>query len=226
MTLNSAEPRLRAMGMAATILLAVALASCSSGSKEATPPPSTVPATTTVETTTTEPPSTDEAAVRARVSSLLRKWDVAMTALREHPTEVIGQPDDPRRQALAKIFTSDSPYTADIDKVLSGYSSGGVTARPTTGDVVQHTTYLRTTESPTPDSVTFVWCSFDDSTSVRTSTGKVANDQVGITQGGGEAQRVDGQWRLHRLFQLTHTAKPKGTANPCPSLVTPSKAGN
>ena len=224
MILNSAEPRLRAMGMAATVLLSVALASCSSSGKAANPPSSTVPATTRVATTTTEPPSSDEAAVSARVATLLRNWDVAMTALREHPAEVIGQPDDSRRQVLASIFTANSPYTADIDKVLAAYSSGGVKARPTTGDVVQHTTYLRTTESPTPDSVSFVWCSFDDSTSVRSSTGEVVNDQVGVTQGGGEAQRVDGQWRLYRLFQLTHSAKPKGTTNPCPSFVTPSKA--
>lgn len=228
MKLTSAELRLRAMGTATTLLLVVALAACSRGggaSDPTTSARSTVSASTIATTSTTEPPSSDGAVVRMRVVSLLRDWDAAMTALREKPTEVIGHPYDERRRALAELFTSDSPYVADIDKLLRAYSSGGVAARPSTGGISQHTLYLRTSQAPTADSVSFVWCSFDDSVSYRISTGKVVDDRDGVSQGGGEAHRVDGQWRLYRLFQLSQKALPHGSANPCMKFAAAS-AGN
>jgi hypothetical protein len=195
--------------------------SCTSSHRASTPTTvssASTPPTSTVVTSSTQPSSADSAGVRRVVGGLLGSWDIEMTALRLHPTVAIGHPDSSARRGLASLFTSDSPFVRDIDKLLKSYAMGGVAQRPTHGALSQRTVYLRTTQRSDADSISFVWCSYDDSASFKMSTGRVVDDGVAITQGGGEAHRVDGRWLLYRLFQLSRSTGPKRTPNPCPKF--------
>jgi hypothetical protein len=208
----------------ATALASLVLGACSHGNPKALPSATHGTASSTAltaEPTTTQPPATDDVAVRPVISGLLHQWDVSMTAILAKPKAVLNHPDSPLRQPFNAIFTSDSPNLRDINKLAKSYVARDLVDRAGPSGVSQHTVYLRTTQAPNASWMTFVWCSFDDSTSYNSSTSKVVSNRVGITQGAGEAKRIAGRWRLYRLYQLGETSAPAGSPDPCPSYATP-----
>jgi hypothetical protein len=169
----------------------------------------------------TEPPSSDLTAVQPRIEDLLGQWDEAMTIALEDPQAVVDDPDHAAHEALAAIFTEDSPYVADFDQFLTdGYVAQDVGVRPGPSGLSQQTTFLEFSGTPgSDDEVSFVFCSFNDGEGFTLSDGSDRPPSVGIVQGAGDASRVDGAWRLHRLQQLGFDSQPAGTPNPCPGLV-------
>lgn len=218
MKLTSAEFRLRAMGMATTLLLVVAFSACSSSGARSDPSGSSstdVATSTSTVTSTTQPPSSAKAIVPV-MDTLLHQWDTSLTAILQAPSAVLKDPDDPRRVTLKSAFTSDSPYVADIDKLVKGYADRGQANRLGPSKKGQQSLYMRPTAAHDPNSLTFLWCSFDDSITYDVKTGKGVDANIGITQGEGLAVRKAGVWRLYRLRQITFASKPPGTTNPCP----------
>lgn len=219
----------RSAGRAVTALAscALALGACSGGGERSTPTTAVGSSTTTptraAQTTTTQPPSTDRTAISRVINRLLRRWDEAMTPILAAPKLVAADLSSPLRAPLKAVFTADSPYLADFDKLLSGYVDQGVANKAGPSGLVQQTTYLRTTQAPDVDHLSFVWCSYDDSTTVHPKTGAVVTSEVGITQGEGTAIRLSGRWKLYRLRQLGRAAKPPRTPNPCPSFARAAK---
>lgn len=222
---RSAAARHRAVALTATAaIILLGLGACSHGDAKASRSTTTSAAATTPSTeppSTTQPPATDDAAVRPLISGLLHQWDVSMTAILAQPTAVLDDPNSQLRQPLDAIFTPDSPNLSDVDKLAKGYVDRDLLARAGPSGLSQHTVYLHTTQAPNATWMTFVWCSFDDSIAYNASTSKVVSDRVGIIQGAGEAKRVDGRWKLFRLYQLGETSAPAGSPDPCPSLATP-----
>ncbi len=227
MSEGTGSDRSAGRALAALAVCALALGACSSGGERSTPTTpvgsSTTTTTRVAQTTTTQPPSTDRAAISPVINRLLRRWDDAMTPILAAPKSVAADLSSPLRAALKAVFTADSPYVADFDKLLSGYVDQGLANKAGPSGLVQQTTYLRTTKSPDEDHLSFVWCSYDDSTTVHASTGAVVTSEVGITQGEGTALRLSGQWKLYRLRQLGRVAKPQRTPNPCPSFARAAK---
>jgi hypothetical protein len=218
----------RAVGAVAAVaaLGSLLLGACSHGDPKALPSTTAAAGSTTAITaapTTTQPPATDDRAVRPVISGLLRQWDVAMAAILATPKSVLDNPKHPLRAPLRATFTPDSPYLRDFDKLLGGYVSHHLANKPDAALHGQRTVYLRTTEAPSADSITFVWCSFDDSTTVSTSTGAVVSRDVAVTQGSGQATRTAGRWALYNLFQLGSKSEPAGSRNPCPGFVSPPR---
>jgi hypothetical protein len=169
-----------------------------------------------MEAPTTEPAATAGTAIAPVMDALLHQWDSALTAILQAPSAVLEHPNDARRATLKAAFTADSPYIADVDKLLKGYSNRGQANRPGPSKKGQQSLFMRPTSSHDPNSLTFLWCSYDDSVTYDVASGKNVDANVGITQGEGVAIRKAGVWRLYRLRQITFASKPPGTANPCP----------
>jgi hypothetical protein len=214
--------------LAATVF-ALVPAGCGSSSARSAPStssPAVTSAPSTVPPPATEPPATDDAAVRPVIGHLLHEWDHSMTAILARPQAVLDHPADRLRTPLKAVFTVDSPYIRDFDRLLSGYVSHHLANKPDHRGLGQQTLYLRTTETPSPNSISFVWCSYDDSTTVNVLTGAVVSRDVAVTQGAGSARRTDGHWALYRLFQLGSVSRPAGSANPCPGYINPPRASS
>lgn len=177
-------------------------------------------------TSTTQPGAQDEEAVRPYLEGLLGDWDEAMTDILADPRPVASDPDHELAAALAESFTDDSPYVADLTELLEGYVGQDTGLRPGPRGVVQHTTLLDFTQAPDDDHTSFVFCTFADGVQFRLSSGEELPASVGVTQGAGEAVRVDGVWRLHRLRQLGLDSQPAGTPDPCPELVDGGEEGS
>ena len=216
-----------AAGLAASLVpLVLGLGACSDDSTNSGPSATerrqtTVPVSTTPTSITTEPASTDDAGVRPILDKLLGRWDEAITGIAGDPKAAV-HPESKLRKPLAEVFTADSPFMADLtDFVSQGYVDQDLGSRPTTGTLSQHTVATRLTGTPDPDHLTFVFCSYNDGEDFHLSTGERRSGDVGITEGTGEAVRVDGLWKLHRLQQLPFNSAPEGTPNPCPDRVAP-----
>lgn len=135
------------------------------------------------------------------------------------PAAAEADPAHPARLGMAELFTADSPYIEDFGQLLTGYLNQEVESMaPGESGDVQQTTFLWFTEAAAvePDFVSFVFCTYSDA-QIRLAGGGSSAD-VGVTQGAGEARRVDGVWLLHRLRQLGHETSPPGTPDPCPDL--------
>lgn len=212
--------RARTIGMPVVLSCLVLVAACS-GDDDGPDDP-TEPSETTAETTdATQPPASDGEAVRPYIEDLLESWDGSMTAILADPRPVADDADHQLRADLAEAFTDDSPYVEDLGSLLEGYIAQDTGIRPGPGGTVQQTALLHFTETPDDEHLSFVFCSFNDGVDYSLETGVELSPSVGVRQGAGEAVRVDGEWRLHRLQRLSFEEKPAGTPNPCPDLVTP-----
>lgn len=177
-------------------------------------------------TASTQPPASDAAAVRPYLQDLLRAWDEAMTPILSDPRTVAEDPEHDLRRELAESFTDDSPYVRDLGEFLEGYISQNTGVHPGASGLAQETTLLDFTRTPDEDHLSFTFCSFSEGPEFALSEGTERAPSVGVTQGAGDATRVEGRWRLHRLQQLGVDTKPAGTPNPCPSLATGEGAGS
>jgi len=216
-----------AAGLAALLApLVLGLGSCSDDSADGGPSTterrqSTSTSSSSTSTTTTQPESSDDAGVRPILNELLGHWDEAMTGVAGDPEAAV-DPQSDLREPFAEVFTADSPFVADLtDFVSQGYVGQDLGTRPATGTLNQHTVATRLTGTPDDDHLSFVFCSFNDGEDFYLSTGERRSADVGITEGAGEAVRVDGVWKLHRLQQLTFNTAPEGSPNPCPGRVAP-----
>jgi hypothetical protein len=172
------------------------------------------------DTTTTQPAGSDVAALQPYIEQLLAAWDESMTAILADPGPVAEDADHRLRRELAESFTDDSPYVEDLGALLTtGYVDQDVGIRPAPNGLAQETTLVEFTGQPSDDQVSFVFCTYNAGVGYSLSTGEERPPSVGVTQGAGEAQRVEGVWLLHRLRQLGNETQPAGTPNPCPDLV-------
>jgi hypothetical protein len=131
---------------------------------------------------------------------------------------VEADPVHPAREAVAALFTDDSPYVDDLGTMMTGFMELDVhQMTPLSAGEVQQTTLLRFTVATDddPDLVEFVFCTYHD---VEVTAPDIdPRWDTAVTQGAGVAHRVDGAWRLHRLRQLGVQSANDG--DPCPDLV-------
>jgi len=202
-------------------LLCVLLAACSGddelGDGDRDEP--TESTESTESSNTTQPPASDEAELRPYIEDLLATWDTGMTDVLEDPRLVADDPEHELAAELAESFTDDSPYIRDLSVLMDGYVTQDTGTRPGPSGLAQRTSLLHFTEAPDDDHSSFVFCSYQDGIQYRLSDGGERSASVGIVTGAGDATRVDGVWRLHRLRQLGLEWKPAGTPDPCPDLV-------
>ena len=205
--------RWMAVVAAACVVATVACGGGDGGGAEAEDAPGTS------EPATTQPPAGDEAAVRPFIEDLLSAWDESMTDVLADPRLVAEDPEHELAADVAESFTEDSPYVRDLSLLMEGYVTQDTGIRPGPSGLAQRTTLLHFTQAPDDDHVSFVFCSFEDGVEYRLSDGSDRPPSVGIVTGAGDATRVEGEWRLHRLRQLGLESKPVGTPDPCPGLV-------
>jgi hypothetical protein len=171
-------------------------------------------------TSTTHPPASDNPEpVRPAIEGLLGEWDRAMTDVLADISGVEADLAHPARDAVADLFTDDSPYMADLGTLMSAFMEQDVhQMTPLSDGEVQETSLLRFTAAADddPDLVDFVFCCYRDVEP--TAPGEDPRRDTAVTQGAGEAHRVDGTWLLHRLRQLG--VQEATDENPCPDLVT------
>ena len=168
---------------------------------------------------TTQPVAGDEVAVRPFIEDLLSAWDETMTDVLADPRLVAEDPEHELAIAVAEVFTEDSPYVRDLSLLMGGYVEQDTGIHPGPSGLAQRSSLLHFTQAPDDDHVSFVFCSFEDGVEYQLSDGSDRPPSVGIVTGAGDATRVEGVWRLHRLRQLGLESEPVGTPDPCPGLV-------
>jgi len=168
---------------------------------------------------TTQPAAGDEAAVRPFIKDLLSAWDESMTDVLADPRLVADDPEHELAVDVGEVFTDDSPYIRDLSVLMDGYVVQDTGIHPGPSGLAQTTTLLHFTEAPDDDHSSFVFCSYQDGIQYRLSDGGERPASVGIVTGAGDATRVEGVWRLHRLRQLGLEWKSAGTPDPCLDLV-------
>lgn len=170
-------------------------------------------------TTTTQPPATDEDAAFPLVEELATEANAIIDELLQDPA-VVDEPDDDRIARLREIHTDDSPTPDGVIAQLEELAGDGLRQRPAASGVFSDFGVYRMT-AVDEDTVRFRTCSTEDSETVD-ADGRVVDTRSQVTQGVGEARRVDGIWRMYGIHPEDDRTLPiePGTAAPgfCDSL--------
>jgi hypothetical protein len=132
----------------------------------------------------------------------------------------VNDPTNPDLVAFQQLFTADSPLlSGSIASFRRDVSDGIVEQAGPSG--VRHKTLLGPPlPGGTADDVTFPVCTYTDYSKLNASTGEVVQAETTIAPGTGEAQRVQGVWRIVG-FGPAHASDvshlPPGSPNTCAS---------
>jgi hypothetical protein len=170
-------------------------------------------------TSTTQPPATQEDEAFPIVEDLVTEANAITDELLQDPTAV-EDPDNREIARLREIHTDDSPTPDGVVAQLEQLADNGQRERPAESGVFSDFGVYRMTAID-ENTVRFRTCSTEDSVTVDAS-GRVVDRRAQVTQGVGEARRVDGTWRVYGIHPDPDRTLPiePGTAQPgfCDSL--------
>lgn len=164
-------------------------------------------------TTTTQPAATDEEAAFPIIEDLVVEANAIIDELLQDPT-VVDDPDNADIARLREIHTDDSPTPDGVVAQLEELVENDQRERPAESGVFSDFGVYRMT-AVDEDTVRFRTCSTEDSETVD-ADGEVVDTRSQVTQGVGEARRVDGIWRVYGISPEDDRTLPiePGTANP------------
>ena len=164
-------------------------------------------------TSTTQPPATDEQAAFPIVEDLVVEANAIIDELLQDPTAV-NDPDNPEIARLREIHTDDSPTPDGVIAQLEELVDNDQRERPAQSGVFSDFGLYRMT-AVDENTIRFRTCSTEDSETVDADD-EVVDRRSQVTQGVGEARRVDGTWRVYGIQQEDDRTLPiePGTANP------------
>lgn len=174
---------------------------------------------TTSATTTTQPPASDEEAAYPIIRDLVLEATALTDQLFQDPTAA-EDPDNPDIERLRELYTEDSPTPDGVLDQLSDLADKGQRWRASQSGVFRDLgVYEMTTLDD--DKVRFRICASEDLETVDEND-HVVDQRAQVTQGVGEARRVDGIWRFYGInIEDDRTLEiAPGSANPgfCDSL--------
>lgn len=202
--------------MVAILVSAVALVgACSSDDDSSDSAADTTDASTT---TTTHPPATAPEAADVVENLVLEATELTDELLQD--PSAVEDSDDPRLQRLEEIYTADSPTPPDVFARLTELADQDRSTRAAPSGVFREFV-IYDIEAVDEDTMVFGFCANQDQETID-ADGTVVEQFAEVTQGAGEARRIDGIWRfygLHREQDRSRALTP-GTATPglCASL--------
>lgn len=132
------------------------------------------------------------------------------------PAGWLSHPPEDGLEILRSAFSSSSIFAREFDGLIAGLARQGVHSRLGPSGHHQRSSLVNLTSTSDPNSVGFVWCSYNDSITVRNTDGEIVDADVGFTLGSGQATRIDGRWVLEALTRLSHAKLPPGSPDECP----------
>lgn len=204
---------------AALAITALALTACGDDDTDDSGSGSTNPDASSSTAPTTQPPATDEEAAFPIIEDLVLEATALTDQLFQNPAEV-NDPDNRDVERLREIYTDDSPTPDGVVEQLRDMAEQGQRRRPAQSGVFRDLGVYQMT-SLDDDTVRFRICASEDQETID-ANGAVIDQRAQVTQGVGEARRVDGVWRFYginieddRTLQIA-----PGSANPgfCDSL--------
>jgi len=150
---------------------------------------------TSIPTSTTHPSATGETqeAAFSVIESLVLEMADAVDRLYEDPAAA-GDPDNPDVERLREIFLPDSETPDQILAEVNDMADRGDRVQPGPSGTLR-TSLVHGFQAVDADTVTFNLCSTLDQDTVDTA-GTVVDSLRRLAQAGGEAQRIDGVWRI------------------------------
>jgi hypothetical protein len=161
----------------------------------------------------TQPAATDEDAAFPIVEDLALEATALVDDLYQEPT-AIEDPDNQDLERLRGIYTDDSPTPPAIETQLRQLVDDGQRMRPAASGVFRDLGVYRPI-AVDDNTIRFRICATEDRETID-SDGNVVDQRAQVTQGVGEARRIDGRWRFYGIQpddDRTLAIEP-GTANP------------
>lgn len=219
MNLNSTmESKSRRRAVSAVALTAVAVlglvgASCSGDDDD---DPASRRTTTTETPATTQPEASGEgqaAAYTAVESEVLEATDLTDRLFKD--PSAIDFPDDPELERLRGFYTPDSGVPAGVIDQLQGLAEADQHLQPSSVSGVFREMRVVGLEAVDPNTIRFRFCANQDRETVDRD-GNVVSQRAEVTQGTGEARRVEGVWLIHQMDRDAATSLPvqPGQATP------------
>jgi hypothetical protein len=176
---------------------------------------------------TTQPPATDADAAFPIVEDIVLEATRLVDELYQDPT-VVDDPNDADIERLREIYTDDSPTPDAVTEQLHELADNGQKMRAADSGVFRDLGVYQMTAAG-DDTVRFRVCATEDRETID-ADGSVVDQRAQVTQGTGEARRIDGIWRfygIHPEEDRTLTIEP-GSANPgfCDDLFAEQNGGS
>jgi hypothetical protein len=161
----------------------------------------------------TQPAATDEDAAFPIVEDLVLEATALVDDLYQDPT-AIDDDDNPQLQRLREIYTDDSPTPPAVESQLRQLVDDGERLRPAASGVFRDLGAYRLV-AVDENTIRFRICATEDRETID-ADGNVVDQRAQVTQGVGEARRVDGRWRFYGIHPDDDRTLPiePGTANP------------
>lgn len=171
------------------------------------------PSTTTTATDATQPSATDEDAAFPLIADLAIEANTLVDELLQDPTAV-EDPDNEQIARLREIHTDDSPTPDGVVAQLEALVEKEQRERPAASGVFSDFGVYQMTALD-EDTVRFRTCSTEDSETIDVD-GNVVEVRSQVSQGVGEARRVDGAWLMYGIHLEDDRTIPlePGTARP------------
>ncbi len=162
---------------------------------------------------TTQPAATDEEEAFPIVEDLAVEANAIVDELLQDPTAV-NDPDNADIARLREIHTEDSPTPDGVVAQLEELVDNDQRERPAESGVFSDFGVYRMT-AVDENTIRFRTCSTEDSETVD-ADGEVVDRRAQVTQGVGEARRIDGIWLMYGIHPEDDRTLPiePGTANP------------
>jgi hypothetical protein len=167
---------------------------------------------TDASTSATQPPATEEDEAFSIVEDRVTEANAIIDELLQDP-RAVDEPENAEIARLREIHTDDSPTPDGIVTQLEELAENDLRERPAESGVFSDFGVYRMT-AVDENTVRFRTCSTEDSETVDAS-GEVVDRRAQVTQGVGEARRIDGVWRVYGIHQEDDRTLPiePGTAN-------------
>ena len=145
---------------------------------------------------TTAPPATDEAA-RAEVAELVHEATVLADGFWRDPS-IIDDPANPDLGRHRHLYTDASPTPPAVEAGLRAMVDRGERYQPAANGFMREVEIYQWSPATDPDTLRFDTCSVIDRQLVG-SDGALISADARLLFVGGEAHRVDGEWRFYGL---------------------------
>jgi hypothetical protein len=152
--------------------------------------------TTSEPTSTTQPPATDEASHEV-VEELVIDATGLADELFQDPSAV-EDPDSDALDELRELYTDDSPTPDGVEESVRGLAERGERYRPAASGIYREVAIYTWFPATDEDTLTFDTCSLIDREKVN-AAGEVIDTEARVIFTGGEARRIDGEWRFYGL---------------------------